>query len=440
MTDNEIKSITLNFCELRQKSCEQCVENNNNSIYRTFCYWYNNTCISETQLDDTKPKIVLLEMCILKIDSSNQNKDINIISALSYNSTSLATTVDKLLGEMPKKLNEFIIISIIIAIVALIIGIFSGLCITRKHLFESFLYKRHKKFLTKLMLNDIKNIQKCVEKESDQEQLTVDLNKVSSQLCKVLKEKEKNKIGNKLNEKNLDSKNGLPLSVATFGISSMSSIDNSDSSSSPNSSKIISKESSIVNENILGGKHSRYINKNTDCYTIQNTYTNIKDLEQKAKIYDNTFNNGRTSSTSSNNSSNTSGILTSFTNSDTCLFKNENLNEANVKVKNEYLNNNYLETPKNSKLNKNNNNSYLTNMLQNYPKKSTITNKLFDYQNNDMPMYENTHKNSDSISSTTISTSPESISKIDERKKIEEKRQLKILNALLRSPSKNSYV
>jgi len=293
------------------------------------------------------------------------------------------------------------------------------------------------------MLNDIKNIKKCVEKESDQEQLTVDLNKVSFQLCKVLNDEDKVKVKKeKLHEKHVEFKNGLPLSVATFGINSMSSIDNSDSS--PNSSKIISKESSLLNENYLGGKHSRYINKNTDCYTIQNTYTNMKELEQKAKIYDNPYNNGRTSSTSSNNSSsNTSGILTNFTNSNTCLFKNENLNQANFKVTDEYLNNYYIETPKSSKLNKNNNNNpYLTNMLQNYPKKSTITNKLFDYQNN-ATTTSNMHENTQSMihnSSTTSSTSSESISKIDERKKKEEKRQLKLLNALLKSPSKNSYV
>ena len=85
VTDNEIKSVSLNFCELRHKSCEQCVKNNKDSIYSTFCYWYNNTCVSETQLDDRKPSIVTLELCFGKLD--NINKDMNVINSLINNST-----------------------------------------------------------------------------------------------------------------------------------------------------------------------------------------------------------------------------------------------------------------------------------------------------------------------------------------------------------------
>ena len=274
--------------------------------------------------------------------------------------TTFASTASKLLAATPNKMHQFIVLSAIIAIFALFVGVFSGFCITRKHLFESFLYKRHKKFLTKLMLNDINNIKKFIEKDLDQQQLTVDLNKVSYQLCKVLNDDSKHKIKKeKLSESNADSKNILPLSIATFGVSSMSSIDKYDS---PTSAKHGTKTSPANNDNILGGKHSRYINKNTDCYTIQNTYSNMKDIE-KEKIACNPY-NSRTSSTSSNNSSSsTSGILTSFTNSDTCLFKHENL--SSFKVTNEYLNNYYV-TPCDSVTHTANNNNNNNNNVPKY--------------------------------------------------------------------------
>jgi hypothetical protein len=58
----------MNFCELRHNSCEECVQNNENPVFLTHCYWYNNTCLAEKQLDQKSARIHSLEMCRPKND------------------------------------------------------------------------------------------------------------------------------------------------------------------------------------------------------------------------------------------------------------------------------------------------------------------------------------------------------------------------------------
>ena len=284
------------------------------------------------------------------------------------------------------------------------------------------------------MLHDIDYIRKCVEKDG-QEQLTVDLKNVSNQLNKVINKSKKEKERNRSIH---DLQNVIPLSVATFGVSSLTSIDNTASDISPNSSEFLkvsqndNKNNNNSSSNSTLGRHSRYINKNTDCYTIQNTYCNLKEIEPSVKFP----NANRTASTSSNNSSNTSGIVTNFTNSDMYLFQTDNKNVSSFKNNNDYLNNNYYVDVSTIGENININNAYLTNMLQNYPKKSTITHKLFDYKKNNNGIYND----SPSVISANASSESSNKSNYNDYKKNEETRQLKLLHTLLKSPSKNSYV
>lgn len=66
ITNNEIKSISLNFCEYRHQSCSQCTELNKNLIYKTRCFWQNNSCVSESELKNDIEKIDKVEMCIIR--------------------------------------------------------------------------------------------------------------------------------------------------------------------------------------------------------------------------------------------------------------------------------------------------------------------------------------------------------------------------------------
>ena len=81
VTRDEIKSISLNFCELRKNSCEECVKNNNETIYSTNCYWYNNMCVSEAQLEGKNPNAGTLRMC--KENQIMINKETNIVDSSS---------------------------------------------------------------------------------------------------------------------------------------------------------------------------------------------------------------------------------------------------------------------------------------------------------------------------------------------------------------------
>jgi hypothetical protein len=354
-------------------------------------------------------------------------KKIIILSLIIAVSSQLGFNASKISDEKSKENNSFIVVPLLVSLLALFLGILVGFCITKKHLFEAQFYPKHKKCITKLMINDIENIKKCINHNAKAEQLTRDLNNVSYQLYKLLKDDDKLVLSNKLkeNKKEVSPKcelqNCQPLSVTTFGVGSIISIDNSLSSDFPIKKNLNNNNNNNSSSN--SSKHSRYLNKNTDCYTIQNNYCNMKDIESSA-IFCN-----RTSSTSSNNSSNTSGILTSFTNSDTCLFQNDETGGLQ-NINNDY----YVEI----NLTDTGSNSYFTNMLQNYPKKSMINNKLFDYQNKNTKSNSSIYDNTEPVSQNITTQSPGNENDYINNK--QNKRQFNLLQSLLKTPSKNSYV
>ena len=50
ISSQQIKSISIDFCEFYSESCEKCLKSNTNPYYESQCYWSNNKCKSEYKL------------------------------------------------------------------------------------------------------------------------------------------------------------------------------------------------------------------------------------------------------------------------------------------------------------------------------------------------------------------------------------------------------
>lgn len=317
-------------------------------------------------------------------------------------------------------------IVIILSLIGIACGMFFGCIAARKHLFDKQLYKKTKTLQTKFILNDLDNIKNFMNNGlNDKDPLAhrhiiANLDNLSDYLKLTLDKKNRPfSIINPLSDTtHITNHNEYFMQTSTIDTTPSRSFENIQTSPtlSSNSNAITndnfnSRASSIksidrsmdddettksikrdascessrntnTNASIGLSKHSRYVNKRpSTCFTVQNHYTSIKPVEAVKTTF-----TGRTSSTSSNNSSsNTSGIITNFTNSDTYIFQQESSSDTTLKLPDENHSYTYEEPQTHHQdilrnYNDENQTFYLTNMLHNYPHKTTIRNKLCDYQ------------------------------------------------------------
>jgi hypothetical protein len=75
VSGQQIKSISIDFCDLYSESCEKCLKSNTNTYYSSQCYWSNNACQSKPKLEYLRSMnysiIGNLEKCSMLLPSKN---------------------------------------------------------------------------------------------------------------------------------------------------------------------------------------------------------------------------------------------------------------------------------------------------------------------------------------------------------------------------------
>jgi hypothetical protein len=107
ISDKQIKSISLDFCELYSDSCESCVQNNNfdrqnaRSVYNSKCYWINDSCRSSLSGTESIRSKNLTEHATfsyceyLKMMKTSTESTSTTTTTTTTTYTTIATTADK---------------------------------------------------------------------------------------------------------------------------------------------------------------------------------------------------------------------------------------------------------------------------------------------------------------------------------------------------------